>query len=319
MTWLAPTREERRTQLGRFLLGTGGIGGIALATGPGLGLDEEQGFALIDRAVENSFTVLDTSDIYTGGNSERIVGEWNASHPDAGILIQTKTGVTTEGPNLSPERVARQLAHSIDVLGRVDLYLAHRTDPQTPWADSLPVFSSAVENGTIRAYGLSNVTGETLTAALETADRLGLVRPELIQNSYSLIVRDDDAEVLPIVRSEGLAYTPYSPLATGILAGRYSNGERPETGSRASLGNASTQLMDDPAVMARIRAFDGLAANAGVSSAGLALAWLINHPLVAAPIVGPSKESQWTGIHEATALAWTPALSQELDAIFPPK
>src|SRR5882762_2169550 len=209
MTWIAASQQERREQIGRFLLGAGGIGGIAGATGPGLGLsdseglalidrtvDESQalavgqgqcradsgGLALIDRAVEEGFKVLDTADMYTGGNSERVVGTWNRTHPDAGIFIQTKTGITPDGPDLSPDRVARQLEHSIAVLGRVDLYVAHQVDPNTPWAESLPVFSRAVENGTIRAYGLSNVDGEALASALKTADRLGLVRPELVQN-----------------------------------------------------------------------------------------------------------------------------------------
>jgi aryl-alcohol dehydrogenase-like predicted oxidoreductase len=232
MTWIAASQQERREQLGRFLLGTGGIGGIAGATGPGLGLSDSEGLALIDRAVEEGFKVLDTADMYTGGNSERVVGTWNRAHPTAGILIQTKTGITPDGPDLSPDRVTRQLEHSIAVLGRVDLYVAHQVDPGTPWAESLPVFSRAVENGTIRAYGLSNVDGEALASALETADRLRLVRPELIQNQCSLLARGDDQDVLPLVQSEGLAYTPFSPLANGLLAGRYSNGERPAPGSR---------------------------------------------------------------------------------------
>jgi len=84
----------------------------------------------IDRAVEEGFKVLDTADMYTGGNSERVVGTWNRTHPDAGIFIQTKTGITPDGPDLSPDRVARQLEHSIAVLGRVDLYVAHQVEPE---------------------------------------------------------------------------------------------------------------------------------------------------------------------------------------------
>jgi aryl-alcohol dehydrogenase-like predicted oxidoreductase len=316
MTWLASSPEARREQFGRFLLGTGGIGGIAVSTGPGLGLSETEGLALIDRAVGEGFKVLDTADVYTGGASERVVGMWNKAHSDAGVLIQSKTGATTEGPNLSPERVARQLEHSVAVLGRVDLYVAHQVDPGTPWAESLPVFSRAVEAGTIRAYGLSNVSGPVLTDALETADRLGLVRPDLIQNSYSLLVRSDDADVLPIVKAEGLAYTPYSPLATGVLAGRYSRGEQPAVGSRAGTASRSGDYLGNPELMEKVRQFDRLAAAHGVSSAGLALAWLVNHPIVTAPIVGISKESQWQGIHEAVQLEWTSAISDALDSLF---
>ncbi len=246
-----------------------------------------------------------------------MIGVWNRAHPDSGMLVQSKTGFTSGGPDLSPERVERQLRHSIETLGRVDLYVAHAVDPGTPWSASLPVFSAAVESGRIRAYGLSNVDRAALESALETADRLGLVRPELIQNSYSLIVRDDDLSVLPIVRAEGLAYTPYSPLANGILAGRYSRGELPERGSRASTGRRTDEFLGDPALMKRVEAFDGLAADAGVTPAGLALAWLVNHPLVDAPVIGVSKEPQWQGVHEALEFVWTAELSARLDELFP--
>lgn len=317
MTWIASSPQERRAQLGRFLLGTGNIGGVATLTGPGLGLSDSEGIGLIDRALAEGFKTIDTADVYTGGNSERVVGVWNKAHPDSGMLIQSKTGFTSSGPDLSPERVGRQLQHSIDTLGRVDLYVAHTVDPDTPWSRSLPVFSAAVESGRIRAYGLSNVDRSALESALETADRLGLVRPELVQNPYSLIVRGDDLSVLPITQAEGLAYTPYSPLANGILAGRYSRGERPEQGSRASTVSRTDAFLGDPGLMKRVQAFDRLAADHGVTPAGLALAWLANHPQVAAATIGVSKDSQWQGVHEALKLAWTPDLTARLDALFP--
>jgi aryl-alcohol dehydrogenase-like predicted oxidoreductase len=316
MTWIAPGQQGQREQLGRFLLGTGGLGGIAVQTGPGIGLTEEEGLAFIDRAAGEGITTLDTADVYAGGASEQIVGTWLDAHPATAALIQTKTGVTADGPDLSPERIERQLAHSIKVLGRVDLYLAHTVDPRTPWADSLPVFSRAVEAGTIRAYGLSNVDERALTSALETADRLGLVRPEIVQNRYSLLARQDDQRLLPLVQAERLAYTPYSPLANGVLAGRYSHGEQPAHGSRASIASWSAGYLSDAATMDNVRKFDRLAAGLGVTPAGLAQAWLINHPIVTAPIVGPSKESHWTGLHEAVQLAWAPQIGEQLDALF---
>lgn len=316
MTWIAESRRGRRGQLGSFLLGTGNIGGIAGATGPGLGLSDTDGLALLDRAVDEGIKVFDTADMYTGGNSERVVGSWNQAHPDAGIIIETKTGITPDGPDLSPGRVARQLEHSIAVLGRVDLYIAHQVDPNTPWSASLPVFAGAVEDGTIRAYGLSNVDAQALTAALETADRLGLVRPELVQNQYSLLARGDDKDVLPLVASEGLAYTPFSPLANGLLAGRYSQGERPAPGSRASIASGSAHLLDDPGILTRLRQFDRIAETQGISAAGLALGWLLHHPLVAAPIIGVSKSTQWQGVHEALTLEWTETLNGLLNGVF---
>lgn len=317
MTWIASTNAERRTQLGQFLLGTGNIGGIGLATGPGIGLSPEEGLQLIERAAGAGFKVFDTADAYTGGTSQLVVGTWNKAHPDRTVLTQTKTGVTDKGPNLTPERIRRQLAQSTAVLGHVDLYLAHVVDPETPWEKSLPVFHDAIEDGTISAYGLSNVDAPQLAAALDAADRLRIHRPEIIQNSYSLLDRSDDHEVLPLVHAEGLAYTPYSPLAKGLLAGRYSNGEVPAPGSRAGATGQTNAYLSNPEVMATIRRFDDLAKDLRISPAGLALGWLINHAVVTAPVVAFSRESHWTGVDEARELHWTPAVSRELDEMFP--
>jgi aryl-alcohol dehydrogenase-like predicted oxidoreductase len=179
------------------------------------------------------------------------------------------------------------------------------------------VFSTAVESGLIRAYGLSNVDEAALSSALETADRLGLIRPELVQNAYSLIVRDDDRSVLPLVEAEGLAYTPYSPLANGILAGRYSKGEEPAKGTRASTSPRAPRLLADPAVISQVRKFDQLAAEREVSSAGLALAWVTHRPLLTAPIIGISNDSQWQGVHEALKIDWTAELAERINEIFP--
>jgi 1-deoxyxylulose-5-phosphate synthase len=173
VTWIASSPDARREQFGRFLLGTGNIGGLAATTGRGIGLSDQEGLNLIDRALAEGAKIIDTSDIYAGGNSERVVGMWRQAHPESDALIQNKTGVTADGPDLAPERVRQQLQRSIAVLGRVDLYLAHTVDPNTLWSDSLPVFSTAVESGHIRAYGLSNVDEAALSSALETADRLG--------------------------------------------------------------------------------------------------------------------------------------------------
>jgi 1-deoxyxylulose-5-phosphate synthase len=315
--WVKATSHERKAQFGSFLLGTGNIGGIAAATGPGLGLSDGEGIDLLNRAVERNVKVIDTADAYAGGHSEQVVGTWAKARAATTPLIQTKTGVTADGPNLSPDRIRHQLRRSLAVLGRVDLYIAHRVDPNTPWSESLPVFSEAVTKGVIRAYGLSNVDEAELTGALDTADRLGLRRPEIVQNAYSLIVRDDDHGVLPIVESEGLAYTPFSPLANGILAGRYSSGEQPHTTSRAANSPRAKGLLDAPEVIDRVRRFDELANTRQISSAALALAWLMNHPVVTAPIIGISNPSQWEAVDDAQRLVWTVDLATELTNIFP--
>jgi aryl-alcohol dehydrogenase-like predicted oxidoreductase len=305
-----------REQLRPVLLGTGNFGGIAGEVGPGVGLDAEQAGAVMDHAVGVNITVFDTADVYAKGASEKIVGDWVSAHPDAGVLIQTKTGTTATGPDLSPERITRQLHRSIDSLGRVDLYLSHSVDPNTRWEESLPVFSKAVEDGSIIAYGVSNVTANDITEVLATADRFGLARPVLVQNEYSLLARADDAELLPIVETEGLLYTPFSPLANGLLAGRYSNGERPTYGSRASIASRTAHLLDDPTTLDRLKAFDALAAKHDLRPASLALAWVLNRPLVAAPIISISRNEQWPAAWAAGRFTWSSEVDDAIDSIF---
>lgn len=316
MNWSAKPIEDRRKEIGTFLLGTGNFGGIARTIGPGVGLDESDSHALMNRAVGEGIRVLDTADSYALGASEDIVGAWAATHDRAEVFIETKTGISSSGPDLSPGRVRQQLAASIAKLGRVDFFLAHVVDPNTPWEESLPVFSSAVEDGIIRAYGLSNVDEQALTTALEVADRLGLRRPEIVQNSYSLLARGDDYGVLPLVRDEGLIYTPYSPLANGVLSGRYSRDQKPAPTSRAAIASPSQVYLNDPETMAKVREFDELALSESISSAGLALAWLVNHKIVTAPVIGLSSADHWHSIHEAVRLNWTEDFEDRLASIF---
>jgi 1-deoxyxylulose-5-phosphate synthase len=300
----------------RFILGAGNFGGSAMATGPGIGLDEEQSGALIDRALELGINVVDTADVYCKGASERMVGAWHARHADSDLLVTTKTGFTKDGPNLKPERLRDQIEKSRKILGRVDLFLPHTVDPNTPWSDSLPVLSDAVDQGLIRAYGLSNVTEEGLSSALETADRLGIRRPQLIQNRYSLIVRGDDNGVLPIVRAESISYTPYSPLSAGLLAGRYIDGEEAGHGSRLSTQVPAKGALEDQALVEKVRRFNAAAQRNGLAPAALAFAWLLNRPGVTAPIVGVSKPHHWDPVIASVKVAWTDSLAEAVEEAF---
>jgi aryl-alcohol dehydrogenase-like predicted oxidoreductase len=302
--------------ISRFILGAGNFGGLSTLDDREIGLDDEQSGALLDHALELGITVVDSADIYCGGESERIIGGWRARHSDSDLLIVTKTGFTKDGPNLKPDRLRSQIDKSRKTLGRIDLFLTHTVDPGTPWRESLPVLSDAVDRGLIRAYGLSNVTEQDLASALETADSLGIRRPQVIQNRYSLIARDDDAGVLPIARAESISYTPYSPLAAGLLAGRYLNGEEAEHGSRLSTQVPTMGALEDQAVVDKARRFNDAARQHGLAPAVLALAWLFNRPGVTAPIVGVSKPHHWDPITESVTVPWTDDLAAAVEEAF---
>lgn len=284
-----------------FVYGAGSIGGIGGSPETrGLGLDAEQGFGRLSEAHALGIRVVDTADSYGGGESERTVGRWLAEQQPEDVLVETKVGGTTHGINLSGPHIERQLAQSIERLGRVDLYLSHAPDPTTPLEETLTAFAAAQEAGQITAFGVCNVDARLLESLLSTAANAGLPRPEWIQNGFNLLDRRDEAEVLPLVEAEGLGYMAFSPLAGGVLSDRYLDGAQPAAGSRIAVAGekyyAGMYSADNLARVARLR---DLARDKGISVAGLALAWLRTHPVITAPVISPSTAAQWQAVHEA--------------------
>ena len=292
-------------EVSEFIFGAGHIGGIGSSPATrGQGITHDQGLDRLDEARTAGITVIDTADGYGGGASEQAVGDWHRTRQPPDVLLQTKVGgVTDQGDrrvNLSREHIDRQLARSIQRLGRVDLYLSHAPDGQTPLEETLEAFAAARDAGLIRAFGMSNVDAALLDQLLVTADRTGLPRPEWIQNGLSLLNRDDEKDLLPLLVSEGIGYTPFSPLAGGVLSDRYLDGAQVEPGSRIAVaGSLYYQGMLTTENLARVAALRDFARERGLSVAGMALAWLRAHPAVTAPIISPSRAGQWQAVREA--------------------
>jgi aryl-alcohol dehydrogenase-like predicted oxidoreductase len=266
----------------------------------------------LTEAHEIGIRVIDTADRYAGGESERAVGRWLASHPTDDVLVQTKVGL-----DLSAANIARQLAQSVERLGRVDLYMSHAPDPSTPVEETLTAFAGALRSGRIRAYGVSNVDARLLDELLAAAGRLGLPRPEFVQNGFSLLSRDDEKDLLPLIAGAGLAYMAFSPLAGGLLSDRYLDRAAPPEGSRIALaGHLFYPGLHSPENLARVARLRDLARSHDVSTAGLALAWLRAHPAVTAPIVAPSTAAQWQAVREALALPRNDDLAAEISSLF---
>lgn len=292
-------------KVSRVIYGAGSIGGVGGATATrGLGISAGQGLARLSEAHALGIRVIDTADTYGGGESERTVGRWLAEHQPGDVLIQTKVGGPTQagqsGTDLSRPHIERQLAQSIRRLGRVDLYLSHAPDPRTPVEETLTAFAAAQEAGLIRAFGVSNVDVRLLESFLEAAARTGLPRPEFVQNGLSLLNRDDEAGLLPLVAAENIGYMAFSPLAGGVLSDRYLYGGAPAAGSRIAVaGDRYYPGMHSPENLARVARLRDLARDRQMSTAGLALAWLLAQPAVTAPIVSPSTWEQWQAVREA--------------------
>jgi aryl-alcohol dehydrogenase-like predicted oxidoreductase len=271
----------------RLILGCGNFGGIGSSPAYfGRGETEEQAIAIMDAAWAAGITAFDTADAYGGGRSEIYIGNWLRSRGVRPVLT-TKTFNPMEAgadSGLSPERIRRQIDTSLRRLGvdRVDLYLAHEMDPATPLEETVTAFDELVRHGTIAAWGGSNVDAAWIEQA----------KPACVQNSYSLLAREDESEILPICARQGIAYTPFSPLAGGWLTGKYRRGEEPPPGSRMSLRPEPYEHLHTDRTFVALEAFERLAQERGTTPAALAIAWLLAQPHVTAVVVGPRRPEQ---------------------------
>jgi aryl-alcohol dehydrogenase-like predicted oxidoreductase len=313
-------------EVSRLLLGCGNFGGIGSSPAFfGRGENEEEAFALMDAAWEAGLTTFDTADAYGGGRSESYIGAWlRTKGPEVreNIVLSTKTfNPMDEGADhgLAPERVKRQLESSLSRLGveRVAMYLAHDWDPDVPVAETLGAFDELVRAGKVKAVGASNVDGAQLRAALEASARDGTVRYEWVQNSYSLLDRESEREVLPLCAEHGLGFTPFSPLAGGWLTGKYRRGEPAPDGSRMTMRpEPYRHLVDDDAVWNGLEGLARLAAARGTTSATLAIAWLLGEPRLTGLVTGARRPDQLSEPLAALAMPLTAEERAELSTLF---
>ena len=284
-------------EVSRIILGCGNFGGIGSAPELfGQGESQTEAFAILDAAWEAGITTFDTADAYGGGRSEAYLGAWLASRRPDGAVVTTKTFNPMDAGadhGLAPARVRRQLDSSLRRLGleRVDLFLCHEWDPDVPFAETAGALDELVAAGKIGAYGVSNVDGPQLRAAIAEGS------PQWVQNSYSLLERGVEADVLPVCREHGLGFTPFSPLAGGWLTGKYRRNAPPPAGSRMTLRPDPYEHLKTDAVYELIEELE-----ARGDPATLAYAWLLGQPDVTAVVVGPRRPEQLTPALAALAL-----------------
>jgi aryl-alcohol dehydrogenase-like predicted oxidoreductase len=292
-----PTGRPALT-LPRIALGCGKFGGVGSAPEFfGQGLSEDQALAVMDAAWEAGITHFDTADAYGGGRSEASIGLWIATRGlRPGLTTKTYNPLAAGADHgLAPGRVARQLRASLNRLGvdHIELYLAHDFDPDVPLAETFGAFQQARDQGTVGAYGVSNFTAAQLTAALEAGD------PQAVQNSYSLLDRQDSAGLLELCAGRGVAYVAYSPLAGGWLTGKYRRGEAFPAGSRMTQRPEPYRGLVTAATYDALGRLGELAASLGISMAGLALAWLLADERVTQVVIGPGRPEHLAPVQEA--------------------
>jgi aryl-alcohol dehydrogenase-like predicted oxidoreductase len=317
---------ETGLKVSRLGLGCGNFGGVG--SDPrfyGKGENEAEAFALMDRALEVGINFFDTADAYGGGRSEVFIGRWlktkDASVVDR-ILVSSKAfNPVSEDPNdrgLSRRHVKRQVERSLRRLGieRLDMFLIHEPDPETPLEETLGALDDMVHAGKIHYIGASNIEGWRLAKALGVSGKNRLIRFEWVQNGYSLLERAPERDVFPLCAVEGLGFTPFSPLAGGWLTGKYASADRFPAGSRMTLRPEPYAHLRNENVLRAIATFGERARERGVSTAALAVAWAMSHPRTTAVILGPRRPEHLDPGVEALSIQLTKAERDDLASLF---
>jgi len=261
-------------------------------------LDEAESRPFIRRAVEHGITFFDTADMYSLGESERVVGRAlkEFAKRDQIVLATKVFNAMGDGPNdrgLSRKHIMDAIDGSLQRLGTdyVDLYQIHRFDPDTPIEETIDALHDVVKAGKARYLGASSMFAWQFAKMLCTADARRRTRFAAMQNHYNLVYREEEREMMPLCREEGIAVIPWSPLARGFLAGNRRKEDRGDT-IRAKTDDLSHRLYYADSDFAIADRVGDLARRKGVKPAQIALAWLLSKPGVTAPIVGASKMPQ---------------------------
>jgi aryl-alcohol dehydrogenase-like predicted oxidoreductase len=258
-------------------------------------LDDEAAVALVDAAFEHGVNFFDTANVYSQGRSEEVLGRALAGRPRDSFVVATK--VYGEMPNgdrgLSREQVLKQIDASLGRLGldHVDLYQCHAWDDDVPVEETLGALTEVVDAGKARFVGVSNWSGEQIAGAVELARERGFVKIVSSQPEYSLLHREPEQDVIPASREHGVSQIVYSPLAQGVLSGKYRPGEAAREGTRAAVRSQWMEFLHDD-VLERVQRLRPIADGLGVTTAQLALAWILHEPNVASAIVGASRPEQ---------------------------
>lgn len=302
--------------------------------------DEADALRILDRCFDAGINFYDTAEGYPVppdakwvGRTENIVGKWLKTKPRDAIILATKVSGPSHVWFRSPCREGMTALDRRNIIGAldaslvklgtdyVDLYQTHWPDPDTPYDETMEVLDELVRAGKVRIAGCSNETSWGLMKSISTAERLGTARYQTIQNNFSLNNRRFEDELAQVCRREGVSLIPYSPLAGGVLSGKYNGGARPEgarfsrylamEGRQADMGN---RFVNDRSLTSTER-FMAIAAEAGLDPVTFAVAWSKQHDFVASTIVGVSAWDQLDAILAAADLVLPADVMAAVDAV----
>jgi aryl-alcohol dehydrogenase-like predicted oxidoreductase len=288
--------------------------------------EEPEAARIIADARDSGINFIDTADKYENGRSEEIVGRAIAAERDKWVLA-TKVGTSGRDlkypalANLSRRYVVKSVEDSLKRLAtdRIDLYYIHRHDPHTPDEEVVRTFGDLIQSGKILHFGLSNLRAWQIVHYAHLCRELGVPQPVAIQPYYNLMNRQPENEVLPAAKHFGMAVMPYSPLARGVLSGKYKPGAEPPEGSRAGRKDAR-MLMSEwrPESLGIAERLASHAAARGKSIVDYAVAWGLNNGAVTSILAGPRTFEQWRAYLGALDYAWDAEDEALADSLVPP-
>ena len=297
-------------------LGQSGLKVSALTLGTmmfGEQTNTEDSLRIIDKAWDQGINFIDTADVYTGGRSEELVGEAIArQRQDWVVASKVGFGPPDGLPNrsgLSRKRIFNALEASLTRLDTdyLDIYYLHREDHNTPLEVTVSAIGDLIRQGKIRYWGLSNSRGWRIAEVIRVAERLGVDKPVISQPLYNIVNRQAEVEQITAAAAYGLGVVPYSPLARGVLSGKYAPDVTPEAGSRAARQDKRILETEWRVESLRIaQLIQQYTHQRGVGMVEFAIAWVLNNSAVSSAIVGPRTEAQWD--------AYTGALDVKISA-----
>ncbi len=284
----------------------------------GVGVEADKARACVDRAFELGINFIDTANVYGRGAAETVLGETLAGRPRDSYVLATKlfAPMSDEDKGLSRAQVFKQIDASLARLRTeyVDLYQCHRYDVDTPLEETMEALSEIVRAGKVRWIGFSEWSPDQIEAAFAIP---GVERFVSSQPQYSLLWRRPEKKVIPICAANGVSQIVWSPLAQGVLTGKYDPSSPPPAGTRAtsdSMSSAITRWMEKP-VLEAVQRLKPLAAEAGLTLGQFSLAWVLREPNVASAIVGASRPQQLDENAAASGAKVDPALFEKAEAI----
>ncbi len=273
-------------------------------------LDEQQSFAILDKFFDKGFNFIDTADTYSwwvngkGGQSEEIIGKWMKSRGNRNdLVIATKVGSETEehGYDISRKHILKSVDESLLRLqtDHIDLYYTHFDDKETPVEETLSAYDEVIKAGKVRYIGASNVSPERLKESFKAAKEHNLPKYVALQPHYNLMEREGfETDYAPLAEEYGLSVFPYWSLAAGFLTGKYHD----ESDLSKSQRGEGVKKYLNPKGLEVLKALDQISGRHNAKPATVALAWLLANPLITAPIVSATSESQLETLFAAPEL-----------------